>query len=159
MNPIKRRDFLRVAGAGAAGAAALISAGPLAELIMTATGRELRFRAVAGVPRPPLPSYASYVIEGDVGLDTGLGTVTKTLYAGGPDAMSDVVLPGLTRTVRITGVTSRGATIVVQGRSENAKVLLPGENPVVELVVDKTRREVRADLFGSPVTMRLVAAH
>jgi len=57
---LERREFLKVAGAGVAGVAAVGSLGPLASMVMSiGTGGLLRFRAVTGLPKRPLPAYAS----------------------------------------------------------------------------------------------------
>src|SRR5205085_1807201 len=73
MNKLNRRKFLTLAGVGSAAAAAG-AALPGANLL---TGGEkaktFTFRAVVGLPKKPLPAYASYVIEGHVDLAAGSG--------------------------------------------------------------------------------------
>jgi len=68
----------------------------------------LKFKAVTGLPRNPLPTYASFVIEGTVDLDRGSGIVTKSIYAGAPQAMSNVLFAGAARTIRVTTVDRSG---------------------------------------------------
>jgi len=41
--------------------------------------------------------------------------VTKTVFAGAPEAMSTIALPGLSRIVRITEVQDRGAQLRLTG--------------------------------------------
>src|SRR5437763_17067373 len=115
MNKLNRRKFLTLAGVGSAAAAAG-AALPGANLL---TGGEkaktFTFRAVVGLPKKPLPAYASYVIEGHVDLAAGSGVLTKAVFAGTPEAMSAVALPGLSRIVRITEVQELGGTLRITG--------------------------------------------
>jgi len=88
MNSTSRRRFLTLAVAGT------VEPGKRAQA--ATAGRELfTFRAVAGLPAKPFPSYASYVIQGHVDIVRSTGIVTKTVFAGAPEAMSTIVLPGL----------------------------------------------------------------
>src|SRR5437879_8333693 len=81
---LDRRHFIRLAAGGAA-AVATASALPLSGILKWIGVGELRFRAVAGLPRHPLPTYASLVVEGTVDLDRGTGSIVKKLYAGSPE--------------------------------------------------------------------------
>src|SRR5439155_359534 len=67
MKTIDRRDFLKMAGAGSAVVVAGVAM-PVAGYFGWINKDILRFRAVAGMPTAPLPSYASYVIGGQVEL-------------------------------------------------------------------------------------------
>src|SRR5712691_1586012 len=105
MTEISRRKFLKMLGAGTGfmAAGALIPGGVLTSgRVLQATKNKLKFRAVGGLPQGVLPSYASYVIEGTIDLRTHSGVATKNVFAGPPEAMSTIALPGLSRTVRIT---------------------------------------------------------
>lgn len=159
MNKIERRKFLKVAGAGVAGTAAVSALGPLAKLAIS-LGEDglLRFRAVTGLPREPLPAYASYVLDGQVDLRTKTGTITRVLYAGAPDAMSSISFPGVTRTVRVTGLEQSDGLIRITGMVDDRSKLLKGESPAVELVISRSQKRAWAQFFGTEVSMRLVEA-
>src|SRR4051794_39454589 len=100
---INRRSFLWLAGAASA-------APPLAVALDMATTQTkigdsgqpalVSFRAVTPLPDQPLPAYASYVLAGHVHLPTSSGVISQTVFAGGPASMSEIALPGLSRTVR-----------------------------------------------------------
>jgi hypothetical protein len=157
VDKIERRKFLKVAGAGVAGAAAVSAMGPLANLVVS-IGKDgwLRFRAVTGLPSQPLPAYASYVLEGQVDLAAKSGTVTRTLYAGAPDAMSAIAFPGLTRTVRVTSLEQADGTIRIKGSVDDRSQLLKGETATVQIRVNRAQRKAWAQFFGTAVTMELV---
>jgi hypothetical protein len=157
VDKIERRKFLKVAGAGVAGAAAVTALGPLANMVVSiANDGLLRFRAVIGLPGEPLPAYASYVLEGKVNLAAKSGTITRKLYAGAPDAMSAIAFPGLTRTVRVTSLLQSDGTIQIKGSIDDRSQLLKGETASVEIVVDRAQGKARAQFFGNRVTMALV---
>src|SRR5260370_35670670 len=75
---------------------------PLSGVLKWTSQAALKFRAVAGLPRNPLPTYATFVIERTVDLDRGTGIVTKSLYAGAPQPMSNNLFPGTATTIRWT---------------------------------------------------------
>lgn len=155
MKQMNRRRFLKVAAAGAAGAAAVAAVAPLSTLVLSLTGRQLHFRAVAGMPQEPLPAYASYVLEGKIDLGTKSGTMTSKVIAGAPDAMSTIEWPGLGRTIRVTGVANSGGVIRVTGATDASATLLKGESPTVEIVIDRSQDRAWGDFFGTKVAMRL----
>lgn len=159
MNKIERRKFLKVAGAGVASTAAVTALGPLAELVFS-IGNDglLRFRAITGLPREPLPAYASYVYDGQVDLHAKTGTLTRALYAGAPDAMSSISFPGVTRTVRVTGLQQADGLIRITGMVDDPSQLMKGESPAVGLVMDRGQKRAWAQFFGTEVSMRLVEA-
>src|SRR5260370_12595576 len=103
----------------------------------------LKFRAVAGLPRNPLPTYATFVIEGTVDLDRGTGIVTKSLYAGAPQAMSNILFPGTARTIRVTTV-DRSANHVRLGAVVDAGAALTAPEtrnvPIVLVTCPTTAR-------------------
>src|SRR2546422_9999333 len=118
MKRMDRRDFLKIAGAGSAVVAAGVAM-PVAGFFGW-TGKDvLRFRAMSGMPRAPLPTYASYVIEGQVDLRAGTGQLAKSIHAGAPNAMSGVVFPGTARSLRVTNVEQSGSSVQILVRSEN----------------------------------------
>src|SRR2546421_977068 len=117
MKGINRRRFFQLAGMGSL--AAVTAAIPVLSTVprLTSTSKQgtYTFRAVTGLPSKPLPSYASYVLEGHVDLTTRSGVMMKTVFAGHPEAMSTVALPGLSRIIRITDVQDLGGTFRVRG--------------------------------------------
>jgi TAT (twin-arginine translocation) pathway signal sequence len=154
MKTIDRRDFLKMAGAGAAAVAAG-AAMPVAGFFGWSGQDQLRFRAVTGMPRAPWPTYASYVIEGRVDLHARTGQLAKSIHAGAPEAMSGIVFPGTARSVRVTDVRRTGTSVVIQGELVDKSQLLKGESPTLNLQIDQANGLAHADLFGSMVTLRL----
>jgi hypothetical protein len=107
------------------------------------------------MPTKPLPSYASFVIEGHVNLTTNSGVVMKTVFAGAPGAMSTVALPGLSRIIRITKVEDLGGTFRLQGVVDDRSQLQRGELSTVDLLIDPTQRFVSTSSFGSEIVLQL----
>ncbi len=154
MKQLDRRDFLKMAAAGSAaavGAAAL----PLSGVLSWIDRDTLTFRAVAGLPKDPLPMYASLVLEGSVDLARGQGTITKNLYAGAPHAISDILFPGTTRSIRVTGVQRVGDTVRIAGTIDQGVKLGPRETRDFSMVIDRGQRVAHADFLGSPVVLQL----
>src|SRR6266571_4926276 len=137
MKTLDRRDFLKIAGAGtvvlAAGAAV-----PVAGFFGWTGKNVLRFRAVAGMPKAPLPTYASYVIEGQVDIGARTGSLAKSLHAGAPDSISGVVFPGTARAIQITDVQRVGSEVRITGQIAEPVNLLKGESPSFSMVVDRS---------------------
>ncbi len=161
MNGINRRRFLQLAGAGSlaaatAGAAAVMPVLPSAPRL-TAASKEgsFRFRALAGMPTRPLPSYASYVIDGHVDLNTKTGIVTKSVFAGHPEGMSTVALPGLSRIVRIVDVEKLGGSFYIKGVIDDRSQLLQRESRNFKMRIDPSSGIVLTDFFGSEVQLIL----
>jgi len=121
----------------------------------SARGDTVAFRAVTGVPAQPLPAYASFVLDGRVDLSAGTGTITKTIYAGAPDAMSSIVFPELSRSFRVTSVEGDAANLRIQGVIDDRTTLRPGEAHTATIVVDRRRGEVHAPLVDGDVLLRL----
>ena len=155
MNKIERRKFLKVTGAGVAGAAALSALGPLATLVTSVKDGELHFRAVTGLPNSPLPAYASYVLEGRVNLKTKSGVMTRSLMAGAPDAMSEIAFPGVARSAAVSNVRVTDRVVRITGRVNNPAQLTTGESDLAEITLDRSKGLAWAQFFGSEVTMRL----
>ena len=154
MDKISRRDFLKLVGGGSvglAGGAMLRNFGLPGQVAKDA----LTFRAVAGLPSSPLPSYASYVIEGGVNLATKTGVMTKTVFAGAPDATSNLALPGLTRTLRVTDVSSLGGVVRITAEVADPSILLKGESPTTTMTIDRSSGTARTEFLGREVELQL----
>jgi hypothetical protein len=154
MKQLDRRQFLGMAAAGSAVALAA-SAVPLSGILTWTGAQALRFRAVAGLPKQPLPMYASFVVEGTVDLDRSTGTVTKSLYAGAPEAMSGILFPGTARLIRVTGVQRSGTIVRIAGTVDTEVKLAPRENRTVSIVIDQAEKTAQADFLGTPVALRV----
>jgi len=63
---INRRGFLKLAGVGTAVAAGATI--PAVEMLFGGHPGTIALRAVGGLPSEPLPTYASYVLDGNVDL-------------------------------------------------------------------------------------------
>ena len=161
MKGINRRRFLQLAGAGslvAATAGTTVGVTGLATASrLSATSKQGRFtfRAVTGLPSKPLPSYASYVLEGHLDLTTRSGVMTKTVFAGHPEAMSTVALPGLSRIIRITEVQELGGTFRVLGVVDDRSQSLKGESKGFDLLIDPAQGIARTSSLGSPMVLQL----
>jgi len=114
-----------------------------------------RFRATLGLPEAPLPSYATYIVEGTIDLVNGTGLVANRMLAGHPDASSNIGLPGFGRIITVTGVEQRGDQLNIRGVIEDRSQLQPGESHQVELVVDRDRGVVHAPLGSKRVALTL----
>jgi hypothetical protein len=156
MKELDRKDFLKIAGAGSAAVAAATGL-PLAKYFSNPSGH-LTFSAAAGLPRPPLPSYATQIVEGHVDLVRGSGLVTSRVLAGHPDDLSLVGLPGLTRTIRITNVDGEGQQVRLRGLIEDRSQLRRGESHRVEIVIDRERGLVKAPFLGQQLEHALASA-
>lgn len=161
MKGYNRRRFMQLASAGSIAAA---TAGTIAAIPMLANAPRLSaasqrgaytFRAVAGMPAKPLPSYASFVVEGHIDLTTRTGMMTKTVFAGAPGAMSTVALPGLSRIFRITSVENLGGTFRVQGLVDDRSQLQAGESRNVDLLIDPAHGVARMTHLGSTILLNL----
>jgi len=154
MQQINRRNLFKLAGAGTVLAAGV--AIPTVGRLRIDQHDLFQFRATLGLPEPPLPSYATYVVEGTLNLAAGTGLVTSRVLAGHPGAPSDIGLPGLGRIMNVTGVDDRGSQVTVRGLIEDRSQLQPGENHQVELVIDRARGVLQAPFGGRSVVLTLV---
>ena len=156
MEKLNRRKFLKVAGASSAIAAGAVlpSSGLLAK--SAATNGTVTFRAVAGMPQKPLPNYASYVIEGHVNLDARTGVITRSVFAGAPETMSTVALPGMSRIARITDVVEEAGLLRITGVVNDRSQLRRGESPTFTVFMDRSLGTVKAEFFGNSVTLLMV---
>jgi hypothetical protein len=135
MQKTNRRNFLKLAGAG--GAIAAGAAVPaMGQLLSDRTG-PIAIRAIGGVPAAPLPSYASYVLDGYIDPARKTGTLTRTVLAGHPDAISAIALPGLSQTVQVTDVRLIGSQILVRGVIVDRSQLGAGEGSDLEITIDR----------------------
>ena len=154
MQQMNRRHLFKLAGAGTVLAAGV--AIPTVGRLRLGQPDLFGFRATLGLPEPPLPSYATYVVEGTLNLAAGTGLVTSRLLAGHPGAQSEIGLPGLGRIINVTGVDDRGSQLIVRGLIEDRSQLQPGENHQVELVIDRARGLVQAPFGSRAVVLTLV---
>jgi hypothetical protein len=156
MNELNRKDFLKAAGTGSAAVAA--GAGlPLAKHFIDRSGH-LTFRAATGLPRAPLPSYATQIVEGQVDLTHGSGLVTSRVLAGHPGDTSLVGLPGLARVIRVTDVDSDGQQVRLRGVVEDRSQLRRGESHRVEIIVDRKHGVVKAPFLDRQLQHELTEA-
>lgn len=154
MKQLDRRQFLGMAAAGSA--VALVGAiGPMSGILTWTGAQTLKFRAIVGLPKHPLPMYASFVVDGTVNLDRGTGTITKSLFAGAPEAMSTILFPGTTRSIRVTGVQRSGDTIKIAGVVVGEPKLGPREKGIVSIVINQTANTAQADFLGTAVVLRV----
>ena len=153
MNTLSRRRFLALTGAGVVA----VAAGGIALAVRQLTGSgpksTLSFQAVTGLPSKPLLSYASYVISGNVNVSNGTGTITKYVYAGPPESMTNISL--LTRVVRVTGVRQQGSVWHISGVIDKQAQLQKGEEASIELLLDSGHHVVQATFLGSPIQLKL----
>src|SRR5437016_14231998 len=116
MNSLSRRQFLLFMGAGVVmigGGAALT----VRQLTVNAQSKTLKFKAITGLPAKPMPGYASYVIDGQVNLNNNTGAITKNVFAGPPEEITNIAL--LTRKVRVTGIQQQGSKWHITGVVKN----------------------------------------
>ena len=152
MSKLSRRRFLIIGGTGAiavvAGGAALAI-----RQFSRSGGGSLTFQAVAALPRPPLVSYASYVIQGQVNLGSNTGTITRTVFAGDPAIRLPIAL--LARSARVTGVETQGSTRRITGTIDNPSQLQQGETSSFTIVIDPDQRAAHTDFYGDPIDLQL----
>ena len=156
MRTFDRRGFLRLAGAAGAVAPLATALGRPAPVTGQLSGA-FTFRAVAGLPALPLPAYASFVLTGHVDAGSRSGMLTQTVFAGAPGAMSAIAFPGLSRSVRVTGVQQAGGVLELTGVVDDRSQLQPGESPLVQVTIDRSAGTVRAPVFGSSTLLDLEA--
>jgi hypothetical protein len=155
VNPVDRRNFLKLAAKGSALAAAAAVV-PLSGVLKWTSQGTLKFRAVAGLPRNPLPTYATFVVEGTVDLDRGTGLVTKSLYAGAPQAMSTILFPGTARTIRVTTIDRSANRVRLAGVVDAGEALAARENRNVTIVIDTSQKVAHADFLGTAVVLQVL---
>jgi|SRR5579864_1618668 len=156
MENVNRRRLFKLAAVGSAVAAtaALPVVGNVAR--PTEPG-PFDVHATLGLPQAPLPSYATYVLEGTLDLVRGAGLLTSRVVAGHPGDPSEIGLPGLTRIIKVTQVDVNGPMLTVNGVIEDRSQLMPGESPNVELTIDRARGTVLAPFGDRRVTLNLAS--
>jgi len=153
MDQLDRKSFLKVAGVGSVTAAG-VTGFPFARHFGD-TSDGLTFRATVGLPKAPLPSYATQIVEGTIDLARGSGLVTSRVLAGHPEATSSIGLPGLARVIRVTAVEAQGQRLRLSGLIEDRSQLRRGESPKVEILVDHKRGVVHAPFLGHQIELKL----
>ena len=154
MNNIDRRRLIKLAGVGSAVAAT--AALPVIGQRAAQAGPEANvfgFRATLGLPEAPLPSYATYVVEGSLNLASGTGLITSRVLAGHPGDPSEIGLPGTARVIKVTQVQATGAQLEVGGVIEDRAQLQPGESAQVQLTINRVRGVLLAPFGGRIVTL------
>jgi hypothetical protein len=153
MDDVGRREFLKMVGV-VSGSVAVGAATPA--IASAFRGPEvMTFRAVGGLPSSGLPAYASYVLLGSLNLTTRSGVLTRTVYAGSPEAPSEFALPGMTRVIRVTNVRVAGGVIEVTGVIDDRSQLSRAESPFVTFLVDRGAGTVRAPFVASDVLLHI----
>lgn len=153
MQQVNRRRLFKLAGIGS-----IVAAGgaiPTISRLSQARDDEFRVRATVGLPEPPLPSYATYLMEGTVDLTAGTGLLVTRVLAGHPHAQSNIGLPGLGRIIAVTQVEERGSQLTLRGVIQDRPQLQPGENPEVVVLVDRSQGTVQAPFGRESVALRL----
>jgi hypothetical protein len=153
MSKVDRKGFLKVAGLGSVAAAGAAGVPFLRQSAGTSKG--MTFRATAGVPRPPLPGYATHVVEGSVDFTRGDGLITTRVLAGSPEPATAIGLPGLSRQIRVTRVTQEGPRVRLNGVIEDRSQLIRGESPEVEVLIDRNQGTVQAPFLGRLTELQL----
>jgi hypothetical protein len=156
VNNLNRRRLFKIAGVGSALAAG--AALPVVGRLVTESSGDsdaFAFRSSLGLPERPLPSYATYLVEGTLNLAAGTGLITSRVLAGHPDDPSEVGLPGLARIIKVTQVQANGAVLNVRGIIEDRSQLQPGESAQVDLVIDRARRTVVAPFGARALTLAM----
>jgi len=152
MSELNRRRFLVLAGA----VVVAVAGGGIAFIASRLSGGQksaLIFQAVTGLPAKPFLSYASYVIVGDVDTGNQSGTITLNVYAGPPEAITNISL--FTRVVRVTSVRQEGNVWHISGVADNPAQLQKGEETSFALQVDSASSIARSTFLGSPVQLNL----
>ena len=126
MQHMNRRSMFKLAGAGSAMVAG--AALPVVGRLATEQANRFGFKATLGLPEPPLPSYATHLVEGTVDLRTA---DVEHRREHPPDKLA------------------------VHGIVEDRSQLQPGESPQVELLIDRRRGVVHAPFADRSVTLSI----
>ena len=163
MTENSRREFLKMValGAGAVAAVSVIPSSALGIGKGVSAGSEARstkidVRAMGGLPQGPFPSYATYVMEGTVDIKGQTGILTKAVFAGPPEAMSTIALPGLSRVIRVTRVRMEGDTIHVSGVVDDRSQLKDGESHEVVATLERSSGTLRTQFLASNTALKLM---
>ena len=154
MDNMNRRRLFKLAGVGSA--VALTAPLPVVGNVARTSEPDLfDVHATLGLPQAPLPSYATYVLEGTLDLARGSRLLTSRVVAGHPDDPSEIGLPGLTRIIKVTQLDVKGPLLTVSGVIEDRSQLMAGESPQVELLIDRARGIALAPFGKRVVTLNL----
>ncbi|TMF51773.1 MAG: hypothetical protein E6I32_02035 [Chloroflexi bacterium] len=134
MNKLNRRTFLTMAGASSA--VAITGVAVASNELLTGSGKGK---------------------SGTLALDLGTrsGVITKTLYAGNPEAMSRIAFPGQSRIAHITGVENVGGSFRITGLIDDRSQLMPGESATFSLFIDPSAGVARTNVFGTDLMLTL----
>lgn len=154
MKKLDRHGFLKLAGAGSAAVAAS-QALPAASALAGDAGRPLTVRAVAQLPAKPLAGYASYVLTGHVDVAARSGALSQTVFAGPPEAMSSIGLPGMSRAIRVADVQDIDGVLHITGVVDDRSQLEKGEDPHIAIRIDRARGVATTRFGDSEVELRL----
>lgn len=138
MKKLHRQGFLKLAGASSAAVAAT-GALSTADALASSHAGPLTLRAVGPLPARPLAGYASFVLSGHVDVARRAGTLAQTVFAGPPEAMSGVGLPGLSRSIRVTDVRDVDGVLQITGVVDDRSQLEPGESAQVAIRVNRAQ--------------------
>ena len=81
--------------------------------------------------------------------------LTRTVMAGAPDGMSDIALPGLSQTLRVTGVAVQDGVLAVHSLVADRSQLLPGESDEIDIWIDRATRSVRVRSGANEIKLQL----
>jgi hypothetical protein len=154
MENVNRRRLFKLAAVGSA-VAATAALPVVGNMARPSESGLMGVHASLGLPQPPLPSYATYVLEGTLDLARGAGLLTSRVVAGHPGDPSQIGLPGLTRIIKVTRVDVNGPLLTVNGVIEDRSQPMAGESPQVELSIDRARGTVLAPFGERVVTLNL----
>jgi len=154
MQALNRRTLLTLAG-GAAAVVAGTSIGLVPHGLATEASEPFTFRAVAGLPVKPLPSYASLILEGTIDLTQRNGTIRQEVRAGGPQTPSTIAFPGMSRLIQVVDVQETGGLFQIRGRITDPIIGNPEESREISIQVDRAHGEVRTQFVSTPVVMQL----
>lgn len=157
MATIRRRDLLKWAGAGGLGVAVGAgNAGTAVAADAAAANTTYTFKAVAGLPqRGKMPEYCSLELSGFVDLAKATGTITRSMWAGYPEAISRIPWVGFTQVIRVTSVNQATHMITIHGVVDDRTQLKHGESAHVTLEIDRTAGQLVTTFAGTRTTFRL----
>jgi hypothetical protein len=155
MKRIDRRRFLALAGAGSVAAVSGIGSSAAGALAAPQRKGLVTFRGMAALPAKPLPSYATYLVEGHVDLAQKSGVITTTLFAGSPESLSSIAFPGLSRVMRVVDVVVSGSRLKITAVVDDRSQLRPGENAVNHITLNLRRGTGTATFIGSRVQLQI----
>ena len=88
-------------------------------------------------------------------LDSKTGVVTKSVFAGAPETMSTVALPGMSRIARVADVVEESGLLRITGVVDDRSQLRRGESNTFIILIDRSLGTVKAEFFGNNLTLLL----